>query len=123
MPGRKREEVVPQLWGGWCRSEEVTVVDSIKAGTDAVATECAGEGKSVIVVGKLATYTIPCTTTPTTSYNEIGLGSSKQHVPLTVTASAGIHWACPSDGAQDTRARPDTHRPRPGNLRVGPDTT
>ncbi|MFE1834100.1 hypothetical protein [Streptomyces sviceus] len=73
-------------------SEEVTVVDSIKAGTIAVATECAGEGKTVIVVGKLATYTIPCTTTPATSYNEIGLGSSKQHVPITVTASAGIHW-------------------------------
>jgi hypothetical protein len=68
------------------------VADSIKAGTIAVATECAGEGKTVIVVGKLATYTIPCTTTPATTYHEIGLGSSKQHVPITVTASAGIHW-------------------------------
>jgi hypothetical protein len=73
-------------------SEEVTVIPSIKAGTIAVATECAGEGKTIIMVGKLTTYTIPCTTTPSTTYNEIGLGSSKQHVPITVTASAGIHW-------------------------------
>jgi hypothetical protein len=73
-------------------SEEVTVIPSIKAGTIAVATECAGEGKTTIMVGQLATYTIPCTTTPATTYNEIGLGSSKQHIPITVTASAGIHW-------------------------------
>ncbi|MGX1471395.1 UNVERIFIED_CONTAM: hypothetical protein RKD50_000203 [Streptomyces canus] len=73
-------------------SEEVTVIPSIKAGTIAVATECAGEGKTIIMVGKLTTYTIPCTTTPTTTYNEIGLGSSKQHVPIAVTASAGNHW-------------------------------
>ncbi|MDT0482621.1 hypothetical protein [Streptomyces doebereineriae] len=73
-------------------SEEVTVIPSIKAGTIAVATECAGEGKTIIMVGKLTTYTIPCTTTPSTTYNEIGLGSSKQHVLITVTAGAGIHW-------------------------------
>ncbi|WP_433920721.1 hypothetical protein OIE50_50310 [Streptomyces canus] len=73
-------------------SEEVTVIPSIRAGTIAVATECAGEGKTIIMVGKLTTYTIPCTTTPSTTYNEIGLGSSRQHVLITVTASAGIHW-------------------------------
>ncbi|MFF0097186.1 hypothetical protein ACFYSF_45805 [Streptomyces canus] len=73
-------------------SEEVTVIPSIRAGTIAVATECAGEGKTIIMVGKLTTYTIPCTTTPSMTYNEIGLGSSKQHVLITVTASAGIHW-------------------------------
>ncbi|MGW1801697.1 hypothetical protein ACWCQN_38715 [Streptomyces sp. NPDC001984] len=73
-------------------SEEVAVIESIKAGTVAVATECTGEGKTTIVIGKLATYTIPCAATPSTTYNEIGLGSSKQHVKITVTASAGIHW-------------------------------
>jgi hypothetical protein len=73
-------------------SEEVTVIPSIKAGTIAVGTECAGEGKTIIMVGKLTTYTIPCTTTPSTTYNEIGLDSSKQHVLITITASAGIHW-------------------------------
>ncbi|MFJ8143080.1 hypothetical protein [Streptomyces sp. NPDC096013] len=73
-------------------SEEVTVIESIKAGTVSVATECTGEGKTTIVIGKLTTYTIPCATEPSTTYNEIGLGSSKKHVKITVTASAGIHW-------------------------------
>lgn len=73
-------------------SQEAAVIQSIKAGTVAVATECTGEGKTVIVIGKLATYTIPCATTPATTYNEIGLGSSKQHVKITVMASGGIHW-------------------------------
>jgi hypothetical protein len=73
-------------------SEEVAVIDSIKAGTVAVATECTGEGVTKIVVGELSTYTIPCEATPSTTYNEIGLGSGKKHVKITVTASAGIHW-------------------------------
>ncbi|MER7483938.1 hypothetical protein ABTX60_40935 [Streptomyces sp. NPDC126510] len=73
-------------------SEEAAVIQSIKVGTVAVATECTGEGKTTVVIGKLATYTIPCAATPTTTYNEIGLGSSKQHVKITVMAGAGIHW-------------------------------
>ncbi|MET9457497.1 hypothetical protein ABZY05_20820 [Streptomyces canus] len=73
-------------------SEEVTVIRNIKAGTIAVATECAGEGKTTIGIGKLTTYDIPCATAPETTYNEIGLGSSKHNVKITVTASAGIHW-------------------------------
>ncbi|MFI9830797.1 hypothetical protein ACIHIX_24265 [Streptomyces sp. NPDC051913] len=73
-------------------SEEVAVIATVKAGTVAVATECAGEGKTVITIGELATYTISCGATPSTTYNEIGLGSSKQHVKITVTASAGIRW-------------------------------
>ncbi len=73
-------------------SEEVAVIGSIKAGTVAVATECAGEGITTIVIGKLATYTIPCAATPSTTYNEIGLGSSKQQVKITVTATPGVHW-------------------------------
>ncbi|MFC4508604.1 MULTISPECIES: hypothetical protein [Streptomyces] len=73
-------------------SEEVDVIESIKAGTVAEATECTGEGKTIIAIGKLATYTVPCATTPSTTYNEIGLGSTKQHVKITDTASAGIHW-------------------------------
>ena len=86
-------------------SEEVTVIDSIKTGTIAVATECAGEGKTTIGIGELATYTIPCTTTPATTYNEIGLGSSKQHIHITVTASGGIHWGL-SVGWRPGRERP-----------------
>jgi len=73
-------------------SEEVAVIESIKAGTVAVATECTGEGKTTVVIGKLATYTTPCAAAPSTTYNEIGLGSSRQHVKITVEASAGIHW-------------------------------
>ncbi|MEU0206568.1 hypothetical protein [Streptomyces canus] len=73
-------------------SEEVTVIRNIKAGTIAVATECAGEGKTTIGIGKLGTYGILCETAPGTTYNEIGLGSSKHNVKITVTASAGIHW-------------------------------
>ncbi|MFF7547163.1 hypothetical protein ACFZCU_26535 [Streptomyces canus] len=73
-------------------SEEVTVVRNIKAGTIAVATECAGEGKTTISIGQLSTYDIPCATAPGTTYNEIGLGSSKRNVEITVTASPGIHW-------------------------------
>ncbi|SEE26023.1 hypothetical protein SAMN05216489_06009 [Streptomyces sp. 3213] len=73
-------------------SEEVAVIGNIKAGTVAVATECTGEGKTTIVIGKLATYTIPCAATPSTTYNEIGLGSSRQQVKVTVTASPGVHW-------------------------------
>ncbi|MFG2785877.1 hypothetical protein ACGFY7_49700 [Streptomyces prunicolor] len=73
-------------------SEEVAVIGKIKAGTVAVATECTGEGKATIAIGKLATYTIPCAATPSTTYNEIGLGSSKQQVKITVTASPGVHW-------------------------------
>ena len=73
-------------------SEEVAVIGNIKAGTVAVATECTGEGKTTIAIGKLATYTIPCAATPSTTYNEIGLGSSKQQVKITVTASPEVHW-------------------------------
>jgi hypothetical protein len=73
-------------------SQEVTVIPSIKTGTLAVATECIGEGKTTIGIGKLATYTIPCATTSTATYNEIGLGSSRHDVHVTVTAGAGIHW-------------------------------
>ncbi|WP_329557383.1 hypothetical protein [Streptomyces sp. NBC_00696] len=73
-------------------SEEVAVIGNIKAGTVAVATECTGEGKTTIAIGKLAIYTIPCAATPSTTYNEIGLGSSKQQVKITVTASPGVHW-------------------------------
>ncbi|MGW1214154.1 hypothetical protein ACWD5F_31480 [Streptomyces sp. NPDC002499] len=73
-------------------SEEVAVIKTIKAGTVAVATECTGDGKTTMVIGKLATYTIPCTATSSTTYNEIGLGSSRQQVAISVTASAGIHW-------------------------------
>lgn len=68
------------------------MIQSIKAGTVAVATECSGEGKTSINIGKLATYTIPCTATPSTTYNEIGLGSNKKHVKITITASAGVRW-------------------------------
>jgi hypothetical protein len=77
---------------GRAGSEEVAVIKSIKAGTVAVATECNGQGKTTIVIGKLATYTIPCTTVPATTYNEIGLGSSKKDVKITVSASSGVHW-------------------------------
>ncbi|MFF6991985.1 hypothetical protein [Streptomyces sp. NPDC010273] len=73
-------------------SEEVAVIGNIKAGTVAVATECAGEGKTTIVIGKLASYTIPCAATPSTTYNEIGLGSSRHQVDITVTARPGVHW-------------------------------
>ncbi|MGW3312098.1 hypothetical protein ACWDG9_36575 [Streptomyces sp. NPDC001073] len=73
-------------------SQEVAVIGTIKAGTVAVATECTGEGKTTIAIGKLATYTIPCAATPSTTYNEIGLGSSKQQVKITVTASPEVHW-------------------------------
>ncbi|MDI5911706.1 MULTISPECIES: hypothetical protein [Streptomyces] len=73
-------------------SEEVAVIPSIKAGTIAVATECAGEGKTTISIGELSTYDIPCATAPETTYNAIGLGSSRHNVKITVTASAGIHW-------------------------------
>ncbi|WP_158778756.1 hypothetical protein [Streptomyces cellulosae] len=73
-------------------SEEVATIHSVKAGTVAVATECNGEGKTTIVVGNLATYTIPCAAMPSTTYNEIRLGSNKKHVKITVTASAGVHW-------------------------------
>lgn len=73
-------------------SEEVAMIESIKAGTVAVATECTGEGKTIVGIGKLSTYTIRCAATPSTTYNEIGLGSSKQHVKITVTATAGVHW-------------------------------
>ncbi|MFJ3416103.1 hypothetical protein ACIPN8_07125 [Streptomyces sp. NPDC086082] len=73
-------------------SEEVAVIGNVKAGTVAVATECAGKGETTIAIGKLATYTIPCAGTPSTTYNEIGLGSSKQQVKITVTASPGVHW-------------------------------
>ncbi|GGN34045.1 hypothetical protein [Streptomyces fuscichromogenes] len=72
--------------------QEVAVIENIKAGTVAVATECNGEGKTTIVIGKLATYTVPCAATPATTYNEIGLGSSKKDVKITITASAGVHW-------------------------------
>jgi hypothetical protein len=70
----------------------MTVIPSIKTGTLAVATECIGEGKTTIGIGGLATYTIPCATTSTATYNEIGLGSSSHDVLVTVTAGAGIHW-------------------------------
>ncbi|WP_405512752.1 hypothetical protein [Streptomyces canus] len=73
-------------------SEEVTVIRNIKAGTIAVATECAGEGKTTIGIGQLVTYNIPCETAPESTYNEIGLGSTKHNVKITVTASPGIHW-------------------------------
>ncbi|MFF3966410.1 hypothetical protein ACFYZI_33265 [Streptomyces griseorubiginosus] len=73
-------------------SEEVAVIKTIRAGTVAVATECTGQGRTTIVIGKLATYTVPCTAAPSTTYNEIGLGSSKQDVTITVTASTGVHW-------------------------------
>lgn len=68
------------------------MIPSIKAGTIAVATECAGEGKTTISIGELSTYDIPCATAPETTYNAIGLGSSRHNVKITVTASAGIHW-------------------------------
>lgn len=73
-------------------SEEVAVIKSIKAGTVAVATECNGQGKTTMVIGKLATYTIPCTTAPSTTYNEIALDSSRKDVKITVTAGVGVHW-------------------------------
>nr|WP_159059423.1 hypothetical protein [Streptomyces antibioticus] len=44
------------------------MIKTIDAGTVAVATECAGEGKTTMVIGKLATYTIPCGATPSTTY-------------------------------------------------------
>ncbi|MFF0017891.1 hypothetical protein [Streptomyces sp. NPDC005374] len=73
-------------------SEEIPGIRSVKPGTIAVATECVGKGKTVITIGKLATYTVPCTTTPATTYNEIGLSSSKQNIDITVTAGSGVHW-------------------------------
>lgn len=68
------------------------MIQSIKAGTVAVATECSGEGKTTIRIGNVATYAIPCAATPSTTYNEIGLGSTKRHVRITITAGAGVHW-------------------------------
>ncbi|MFJ6088268.1 hypothetical protein ACIQI8_43630 [Streptomyces sp. NPDC092369] len=73
-------------------SEEVAVIDSIEGGTVAVATECAGEGVTKIVVGGLSTYTIPCEAAPSETYNEIGLRSARKHVKIVVTAGTGIHW-------------------------------
>lgn len=74
-------------------SEEVAVIGNIKAGTVAVATECVEARKTTIVIGKLASYTMPCAAAPSTTYNEIGLGSSRRQVKITVTASPGVHWA------------------------------
>ncbi|GAA4034130.1 hypothetical protein GCM10022232_94480 [Streptomyces plumbiresistens] len=48
--------------------------------------------KTTIGIGNLATYTVPCADTPSTTYNEIGLGNNKQHVKMTITAGAGVHW-------------------------------
>ncbi|MFJ3671172.1 hypothetical protein ACIPSE_32395 [Streptomyces sp. NPDC090106] len=73
-------------------SEEVAVIESIDAGTVAVATECAGEGRTVIAIGDLATYTILCGATPSATYNEISVDSSKRHIEVVVTAGAGIRW-------------------------------
>lgn len=89
-------------------SEEIPGIRSVKPGTIAVATECAGKGKTVISIGQLATYTVPCTTTPATTYNEIGLSSSKQNIDTTVTASAGVHWGL------SVGWRPGTHPPEAG---------
>ncbi|MFF1301571.1 hypothetical protein [Streptomyces sp. NPDC058307] len=73
-------------------SQEVTVIPSIKRGTIAVATECAGAGKAKISIGKLVTYTVLCATTSTTTYNEMVLDGTSQDVHVTVTVGAGIHW-------------------------------
>ncbi|MEU9452013.1 hypothetical protein [Streptomyces sp. NPDC048277] len=73
-------------------SEEVAAIATIKAGTVAVATDCTGEGRTVIAIGKSATYTIPCEATPSSTYNEIRLSSSERNVTITVTADTGIHW-------------------------------
>jgi hypothetical protein len=73
-------------------SAEVASLKSIAAGTVSVATECAGEGKLIVAVGELATYTVPCGTRPSGTYNEIALDSTRHRVDITVKVNSGTHW-------------------------------